>query len=136
MARFRVKHTEFEAEPYRAGMEDEWAHLWHSGALLGRYETRHAAECCPHKKGPGSFGTSVAVVKTPTGRDPVWPGDWIIRNDRGERRVLTPDELFGADYVFVDSCRHEVDAIDGSQPASGQDGWMPRFEPSCRRAAR
>ena len=88
MANYRSKPVEVDAECYRSGLEDEWALLWRDNVLIGRYETRQAAESCPHKRSPGFYGETVPVLVTPTGRVALKPGDWIVTDDRGERRAV------------------------------------------------
>lgn len=93
MARFRSKPVEVEAERYRPGLEDEWAHQWRDGVLVGRYATERAAEDCPRKRSPGFFGASVPVLVTPCGRSVLALGDWIVTTSSGERRLVKADEF-------------------------------------------
>lgn len=58
MARYRLRPIEFEAEPYREGLEDEFS----EGA--------------------------VPVLVTPTGQLELALGDWIVTASNGERQVV------------------------------------------------
>ena len=88
MPKLRLKNAEVQAEPYRPGLEDEWAHQWRDGVIVGRYPTKEAADDCPHKLSPGYFGASVPVVLTGAGRVPIWPGDWIVTDHNGGKTVM------------------------------------------------
>ena len=97
MAKFRLKPLECDAEQYRLGLEDAWAHLWRDGVLVGRYVTKQDADRCPCKVSPGFYGETVPVLMTPTGYVMLAPGDWIVTSPSGERRLVKQD-TFEATY--------------------------------------